>query len=65
MSRLGITLPAKTKEHRETLIAEDICPECGEELNIGWECTVCRFDAYDEAMQIDIDGYNDDRTASS
>lgn len=41
----GIITPAKTKEHREMLIAEDYCPECGGELDTGWECIDCGFDA--------------------
>lgn len=59
-SRFGITFPEKTKERRELLIAENCCPECGGELDTGWECNSCGFDAQPEARQIDIDKHRKD-----
>ncbi len=53
----GIELPAQSREHRETVIADDRCPECGGELDTGWECNDCGFDAYPEAMRIDLDDH--------
>ena len=61
-SRFGISdFPVKQKEHRELLIAEDCCPECGGELDTGWECNRCDFDAKSEADQIDIDKHHRDQ----
>lgn len=28
----------------------DVCPECGGDLDTGWECIVCGFDAKPEAQ---------------
>lgn len=38
-------------EYREARIANDECPECGGELDTGWECNDCGFDARPE-MQL-------------
>ena len=27
-------------------VSKDICPKCGGELDTGWECNDCGFDAY-------------------
>lgn len=35
-------------EQREARIADDRCPECGGELDTGWECNDCGFDAMPE-----------------
>jgi hypothetical protein len=48
---------AQNNEQREARIANDKCPECNGELDTGWECNDCRFDAFNEARKIDIDGY--------
>jgi len=56
----GITTPASQLEHREILICEDVCPECGGELDTGWQCNSCEFDAHPEARKIDIDKYHRD-----
>lgn len=40
---LGIRVPTKVPEQRELLIAESYCPECGHELDTGYDCTVCDF----------------------
>ena len=34
---------------RKRLIDDDRCPECGGELDTGWECNSCGFDARPEA----------------
>jgi tRNA(Ile2) C34 agmatinyltransferase TiaS len=44
-SKFGIEIPAKEQEHREFLVSQDICPECGGELDTGFECNDCGFDA--------------------
>jgi hypothetical protein len=31
----------------------DTCPECGYELDTGWECNNCSYDAGDEASPPD------------
>lgn len=41
----------KPKEHREADIERDICPECGGELDTGWECNDCGFDALPELKE--------------
>jgi Zn ribbon nucleic-acid-binding protein len=51
-------MPKGTRERRELLIAEDICPECGGPLDTGWECLDCGFDAEAEAKAIDIESHN-------
>jgi len=41
--------PVKEKEHREAFVAcLEACPECGGELDTGWECNRCGFDAQPE-----------------
>jgi Zn ribbon nucleic-acid-binding protein len=44
--------PIKSREAREHWIANDQCPECGGELDTGWECNDCGFDAMPEAKQL-------------
>lgn len=39
---------SKHREHREADIDQDRCPECGGELDTGWECNRCGFDAIGE-----------------
>jgi Zn ribbon nucleic-acid-binding protein len=56
----GLTFPVYGRETRELLIAEDYCPECGGELDTGWECNSCGFDAKPEADRIDIDKHHRD-----
>lgn len=41
---------AKHREHREAEIDQDKCPECGGELDTGWECNDCGFDARPEKV---------------
>lgn len=33
------------REYREARVDNDRCPECGGELDTGWECNDCGFDA--------------------
>lgn len=40
--------PQTSQEHREALILDDYCPECGGELDTGYECIDCGFDAREE-----------------
>ena len=40
----GIQTPTTDKERREFLISEGKCPECGGELDTGWECNDCGRD---------------------
>lgn len=30
----------------------DVCPECGGELDTGWECTACGYDAQPDATPV-------------
>lgn len=41
--------PAKNRIVRRDLVRRNICPECGGELDTGWECNACQFDAMPEA----------------
>lgn len=42
-------VPAITvRQQREAAIEKDQCPECGGELDTGWECNSCGFDALPE-----------------
>lgn len=41
----------KHREHREARVADDRCPECGGELDTGWECNDCGYDARPIAKQ--------------
>lgn len=34
-----------------TLVADDKCPKCGGELDTGWECNDCGFDAMPIAIK--------------
>lgn len=36
--------PIQHKEYREAYAADDVCPDCGGELNTGWECIDCGKD---------------------
>lgn len=38
-------LPARSLEAREARVANDRCPNCPGELDTGWECNACGFDA--------------------
>lgn len=40
--------PVQSPAVRLTLIKQDICPQCGGELDTGWECNDCDFDARPE-----------------
>lgn len=34
----------------ERKVSQDICPKCGGELDTGWECNDCGFDAIGLAL---------------
>ena len=36
-----------TEQMRIDMVADDTCPECLGELDTGWECNKCGFDAYE------------------
>lgn len=41
----GLTkFPVKSSAIRSELIREDKCPDCGGELDTGWECNSCGAD---------------------
>lgn len=42
-------MPIKSPALRRACAKEDLCPECGDELDTGWECNGCGYDARDEA----------------
>lgn len=40
---LGVErFPVQSEAVRRHLIAEDVCPDCGGSLDVGWECGACR-----------------------
>lgn len=45
----GALFPLKISVLRRAAAKKDICPECGGELDTGFECNTCRYDARDEA----------------
>ena len=51
MRRIHIT---RERAYRINLIAEDICPECRGELDIGWQCNECGFDARPELANVKL-----------
>lgn len=51
--RSGLKVPAfpvQSPAMRLTLIKRDICPQCGSDLDTGWECIECEFDAQPELI---------------
>jgi len=42
--------PVKDQETRKMLVMDNLCPECGDELDTGFECNNynCQFDALPE-----------------
>ena len=44
--------PERYKPTRRKLIAWNVCPECGGELDTGWECNSCGFDAGPERRAV-------------
>ena len=36
--------PVNHRELQEAYVADDICPDCGGELDTGWECNDCKSD---------------------
>lgn len=41
----SLTYPVKSAAVRQAVAREDRCPECGGDLDTGWECSDCGFDA--------------------
>lgn len=41
--------PIQSEPLRRWYAKQDICPECGGELDTGWECNRCRYDAQKDA----------------
>ena len=40
-----LVFPIKSPAVRKTLVREETCPQCGGDLDTGWECNDCQFDA--------------------
>lgn len=61
-----IRYPVVSRELRELCVENDGCPECGGELDTGWECNDCDFDGKpimdklrgDLFNGVQIDGFN-------
>ena len=47
IAKLGF--PEKISARRRYFARHDTCPECGHELDTGFECKNCRYDAMKEA----------------
>lgn len=45
---LNGAFPVQSKAVRVQMIKEDRCPQCGGELDTGWECNDCDFDGMQE-----------------
>lgn len=45
----GAPFPLRIAVLRRACAREDQCPECGGQLDTGWECNGCGYDAQDEA----------------
>ncbi len=50
--------PVNSPAVRKEAARDDICPECGGELDTGWECNDCGFDASDLAYS-EVERYLD------
>lgn len=46
------TKPARKMTRDELSVRDDKCPRCGGELDTGWECNRCGFDAFPIALLI-------------
>lgn len=44
--------PVNSPAIRAELIKENYCPDCGGELDTGWECNSCGYDAQPEAKNL-------------
>lgn len=40
-----LAFPVRHEHLQKQCVSEDRCPECGGELDTGWECNGCGFDA--------------------
>lgn len=45
--------PEPPKELAKALTSEDVCPKCLGELDTGWECTICGYDAIGHKPECD------------
>ena len=49
MSNSELQYPVKSPALRRHLMKHDgLCPECGGDLAVGYECNECDFDGYEE-----------------
>ena len=48
----GAPFPRQSPALRRACARENICPQCGGELDTGWECNSCQYDARDEAYPL-------------
>lgn len=39
-----LVFPVASPAVRHNLLTEDMCPDCGNDLDTGWECLDCQFD---------------------
>lgn len=50
---LGVReFPVKSEAVRHELIQRDFCPDCGDRLDVGWECGGCHGDFRAIAMSL-------------
>ena len=50
--------PVKSGAVLRTLVSVDVCPECGGELDTGWECNGCGYDAQPIAITMPEAAWN-------
>ena len=44
--QMSVNYPIKSEAVRKHYVRElDLCPECGSDLDTGWECVECDYDA--------------------
>lgn len=55
-----LVFPVKWTTLRKECAKRDICPECGGNLDTGWECNDCGFDARDIAYP-ELQRYMDEK----
>jgi hypothetical protein len=46
----GLTYPLTSPALRKEAVKHNFCPECSGQLDTGWECIMCDFDAREIAL---------------
>jgi len=51
LREVGLDFPIKNLTLRKQAAKEDLCPQCGGELDTGMECNKCHYDASDDLVR--------------